>query len=308
MVEFTRILCPSDLSELSLPPLAHAVALARWYKAQLTVLHVVPTFEPLVAGAATLGGPVQVVYPVSREDILTALRRAVDDVGGASLDVALVADAGDTARTIIDRAGAVSADLLVVGTHGRGGFERFFIGSVAEKVLRKAPCPVLTVPPQAGVGSPPEVHFKNILCPMDFSPSALHAFGFAVDLARQAGGTVTVLHVIESLPDDAPSPYAHYSVPEYREHLVDDARQRLHALIAEEPRTGGAILDRVEHGRPHREILRTAAETPADLIVMGAQGRGGLDLALFGSTTQTVVRAAPCPVLTVRMQDPSRMA
>ena len=174
-------------------------------------------------------------------------------------------------------------------------------------MLRKAPCPVLTVPPHAAATLPSAVRFKKIVCAMDFSPSALQAFGFALDLARQADGVVTVLHVIEWLPEDEPRVYARFNGPEYREQLVEDARQRMQALIAGESRTWSAIQDLVLHGRPHREILRIAEETSVDLIVMGAQGRGGLDLTLFGSTTQTVVRAAPCPVLTVRMRDPSRM-
>ncbi len=307
MVEFTHILCPTDLSALSRRPLAYAASLARWYEAQLTVLHVVPTFEPLPVRAATLDGAVQLVQPVSRAEVLAELRRVVDSAGVGSLDISLVAEAGDPFRTIIDQALRVPADLVVLGTHGRGGFERFIIGSVAEKVLRKAPCPVLIVPPQAVTTSAPEVAFKNILCPMDFSPSALQAFGFAMDLARQADGAVTVLNVIEWLPEDEPRVYGRFNAPEYRQQLIDDARQRMQALIGGESRTWSAIQDLVLHGRPHREILRLAAETPVDLIVMGAQGRGGLDLTLFGSTTQTVVRAAPCPVLTVRMQDPSRM-
>ncbi|MEO8520127.1 MAG: universal stress protein [Acidobacteriota bacterium] len=308
MVEFTQILCPTDLSDLSARPLAYAASLARWYKARLTVLHVVPTFDTLPVRSASLDGLVQFVQPVSREEILAELRRAVDDAGAGSIDVSLAAQAGDASRTIIDQALESPADLLVLGTHGRGGFERLVLGSVAEKVLRKAPCPVLTVPPQAKATLPPEVRFKNILCAMDFSPSALQAFGFALDLARQADGVVTVLNVIEWLPEDAPRAYASFNAPEYRTHLVDDAHQRMQALIAGESRTWSAIQDLVLHGRPHREILRIAAETPVDLIVMGAQGRGGLDLTLFGSTTQTVVRAAPCPVLTVRMRDPNRMA
>lgn len=308
MVEFTHILCPIDLSELSLRPLAHAAALARWYKARLTVLHVVPTFEPIPARSASLDGLAHGLYTVSREEILAELRRAVDDAGAGSLDVNLVAEAGDASRTIVDQTLKDSADLVVLGTHGRGGFERLILGSVAEKVLRRAPCPVLTVPPHATTTVPPEVRFKNILCAMDFSPSALQAFGFALDLARQADGVVTVLNVIEWLPEDEPLVFARFNAPEYREHLVDDARQRMQALIAGESRTSSAIQDLVLHGRPHREILRLAVDTPVDLIVMGAQGRGGLDLRLFGSTTQSVVRAAPCPVLTVRIQDPSRMA
>jgi nucleotide-binding universal stress UspA family protein len=193
----------------------------------------------------------------------------------------------------------IPADLVVMGTHGRGGFERLMIGSVAERVLQKAPCPVLLVPPHAAAASPGEVAFKRILCPMDFSPSASLALGFALDLARQAGGTVTLLHVVEWLTDEEPRMYAQFNVSQYRQQLVDDARRRMQALVNDDPRAS-TITHRVVLGRSYREILQCAAGQEADLIVMGAQGRGGLELALFGSTTHQVVRAAACPVLTVR--------
>ncbi len=134
---------------------------------------------------------------------------------------------------------------------------------------------------------------------MDFSPSALQAFGFALDLARQAGGSVTLLHAIEWLADEARA-HAHFNVQEYRQHLAEDAHARLQALLAEQARTGCDAKDVVVTGRAYRKILETAAAQEADLIVMGAQGRGGMELTLFGSTTQQVVRSATCPVLTVR--------
>lgn len=308
MVQFTNILCPTDLSELSVRPLTYAATLARWYGARLTILHVTPTFEPISVRPAALDGAVQFVYPPSRDEILDELRRAVDSAGGGSVDVSLEADAGDPSRTIVDHALRIPADLVVMGTHGRSGFERLMIGSIAEKVLRKASCPVLMVPPHVTAALPAEVRFKNILCPMDFSPSALQAFGFALDLARQADGSVTVLHVIEWLAEEEPRENAHFNVPEYRQHLIADARDRMQALTAEEARTWSAIQNVVLLGRPHREILRVAHESTADLIVMGAQGRGGLGLTLFGSTTQQVVRAAQSPVLTVRISEPGPVA
>jgi universal stress protein A len=82
--------------------------------------------------------------------------------------------------------------------------------------------------------------------------------------------------------------------------MVEDVQERLRVLVAEESRAWVEIDDVVVFGRAHREILRAVQTKPADLIVMGAQGRGGIALALFGSTTQQVVRGAPCPVLTVR--------
>jgi len=300
VVEFRNILCPIDLSDASSRPLAYATAFARWYEARLTVLHVVPTFDPMQIRSGALGDPVRILYPMTRDEILSELRRAVDAAGAGTLDVALATDAGDAAATIVDHAVRMATDLLVMGTHGRGGFDRLLLGSVTEKVLRKAPCPILTVPPHALPTMPEEVVFRRILCPMDFSPSALQAFGFALDLARQANGSVTVLHVIEWLAEEEPRAHAHFNVSEYRQHLTADAHARLQALLADEPCTWCETEEVVVIGRAHREVLATAAARQTDLIVMGAQGRGSVGLALFGSTTQHVVRAATCPVLTVR--------
>jgi nucleotide-binding universal stress UspA family protein len=114
------------------------------------------------------------------------------------------------------------------------------------------------------------------------------------------------LHALEWLLEEEPREYTHFNVPEYRQYLIEDARQRVRTLVAEESRTWSAIEDRVVLGRAYREILGAAADAGTDLIVMGAQGRAGLGLTLFGSTTQQVVRAATCPVLTVRSADNAR--
>lgn len=298
MIEFEHILCPVDSSESSTRSLAHAAALARWYESQLTVLHVVPTFDP-VQVRAELGAPVQIVNPVPREEVLGEMRQLLQ-AAGFSGDANLVAEAGDASTTIVDQALKTRADLIVIGTYGRRGFKRLLLGSVTETVLHEAPCPVLTVSPHTAATSSDVVTFKRILCPVDFSPSALQALGFALDLARQAGGLVTLLHVVEWLPEDEPPASAHFNVPEFRGRMVDDARQRLRSLVAGESRSWCEIDDVIVSGRAHREILRAAEARSADLIVMGSQGRGGVGLALFGSTTQQVVRSAACPVLTVR--------
>jgi nucleotide-binding universal stress UspA family protein len=298
VIEFKHIICPVDFSESSIAAFAHAVAIARWYDAQVTVLHVVPTFEPIQV-RGDLGDPVRVITPMPREQVLEEMSRALN-LAAVAPRITPVAEAGDPQTTIIDQAISTKADLIVMGTHGRRGFKRLLLGSVTEAVLREAPCPVLTVPPQAPASVSEAVTFKRILCPVDVSPSALQALGFALDLARQADGRVTLLHVVEWLAEEEPRTSTHFSVPEYRRYLVEDARERLRNLVAAESRTWVEIDDAVVFGRAHREILRAAETTPADLIVMGAQGRGGIGLALFGSTTQQVVRGATCPVLTVR--------
>jgi nucleotide-binding universal stress UspA family protein len=297
MIEFKRILCPIDFSDSSIRSLAHAAALANWYDAQLTVLHVVPTFEPLPV-RGDFGEPVQLVNPVSREEVLEELRRAVERTTVRQTPT-LATEAADSSTTIVEQALSMDVDLIVMGTHGRRGFKRLLLGSVAEAVLHKASSPVLTVPPRAGTAASEVVTFKRILCPIDFSPSALRAFEFALDLARQADGRVTLLHVIEWLAEEERES-KHFNVPEYRRALAADAEERLRRLVADEPRTWAEIETVLAFGRAYREILHAAEKNLADLIVMGAQGRGGLDLALSGSATQQVVRGATCPVLTVR--------
>lgn len=297
VVEFKQVLCPIDLSELSIRSLAYAGAIAKLYDGELTALHVVPTFEPMEVRAGALYDPVRIVYPMSREEVLERLRQALEAAGAPTAHVTLVTEAGEHAATIVDQAVTRRSDLVVIGTHGRSGFNRLLLGSVTEKVLRTSPCPVLTVPPHAPAVPPSDVAIRRILCPIDFSSAALQAFGFAMDLARRTNASVTVLYVIEWLPEEEPRALAHFNVPEYRQYLTLNARERLEALIAQEsPR--GATEGTVVIGRAHREIVRVAG-TGVDLIVMGAQGRGGHVLPAFGSTTQQVVRAASCPVLSV---------
>jgi nucleotide-binding universal stress UspA family protein len=298
VVEFKRILCPIDLSELSVRTLAYAGAIASWYDARLTALHVVPSFTPM--DVRTGLEPLSMVYPVSRDEVLEQLRKTVVAAGLGEGTVALAAEAGEAAATVVDQALATRADLLVMGTHGRSGFDRFFLGSVTEKVLRKAPCPVLTVPPHAPATPPSEVSIRTILCPVDFSSAALEAFGFALDLARRSDASVVLVHAIEFLAEEDPLENAHFNVPEFRSYLLEDARQRLEGLVSGEPRLSRGVKTVVVAGRAHHGILHVASDEGADLIVMGAQGRGGAALALFGSTTQQVVRGASCPVLTVR--------
>jgi nucleotide-binding universal stress UspA family protein len=298
VIEFKQIICPVDFSESSVRALAYAAALARWYDAHLTVLHVVPTFESMQV-RGDLGDPVRVLTPMPREQVLAEMSRSLN-LAAVSPRATPIAEAGDPQATIIDQAVSKKADLIVMGTHGRRGFKRLLLGSVTEAVLREAPCPVLTVPPHASAGVSDAVTFKRLLCPIDFSPSALQALGFALDLARQADGRVTLLHVIEWLAEEEPRASTHFNVPEYRRYMVEDAQERLRNLVAGESRTWVEIDDVVVFGRAHREILRAAEAKPADLIVMGAQGRGGIGLALFGSSTQQIVRGSMCPVLTVR--------
>ena len=304
MVRFTRILYPTDLSAEAAPALAYAASLARWYKASLTVLHVVPTLDAIQVPPEALGESTHVAYPPSQDAIVADMRRTLtlDRFDGLDLDVCV--ETGDPDRVIVDQALARGASLVVMGTHGRRGFDRLFHGAVAERVLRRAPCPVLMIPPHV-TPAPEDPIFTRILCPIDFSPASHQAFGFALDLASQSNGAVTAFHVLEWMADDDPAPYGPFNVAAYRGHLEADAEARLTTLADSEPHPWCEVTPVVATGRSHREILAQAEALDANLIVMGSQGRGGMGGVFFGSTTQHVVRAAECPVLVVRVVSPT---
>lgn len=289
MVQIQRILCPIDFSEASGHALEHAVTSARWYGGQITVLHVYR--EPP-------SDDVGVLPPIEPQDVVEKVRRfcASAMIGGPP---EIVVTEGNPSKEIVRLAERMPADLLVMGTHGRGGFERLFLGSVAEKVLRTTRSPVFTVPPPVQTPAASPVLYKTILCPVDFSDASSRALEYAVSLAKEAGARLILLHVVEGV-NDQPREMAHFTVPEYGRYLEEDAMARLKAAIPGEARAGFTLEERVAVGKAYREILRIAADTGAELIVMGVHGRGAVDHWLFGATAHHIIREATCPVLTLR--------
>jgi nucleotide-binding universal stress UspA family protein len=302
MIEIRRILCPVDFSDYSRRALDHAIAIARWYKSTVTALHV---FSP--APVAAYGpGPVVfapiVLTAADHDQLLADTRAFIEAEAAPGVAIDAVVREGNTAAEIVDEATTMRADLLVIGTHGRSGFERLVLGSVAEKVLRKARCPVLTVPRRLPDAVPPgPVLFKRILCAVDFSESSMHALKYALSLAQEADGGLTVVHVLgaEVVPQVGIGE-EHVSLAAVQRQLAEEARQFLDKAVPDSTTAHCTVETMLLHGKPWREILRIAADRQTELIVIGVQGRGAADLMFFGSTTQHVVREATCPVLTLR--------
>jgi nucleotide-binding universal stress UspA family protein len=188
-----------------------------------------------------------------------------------------------------------------MGTHGRGGLEHLFLGSVAEKLIRRLPCPVLTVCHEEGRTWEAPGLITRIICATDFSETSSEALRFALSFADEAQSRLTLLHVIENIPDFGdPTTIALPYLGPLRQDLERAALERLEKLV-EGARDSGVNLDaRVAFGRAYREILRIAANEQADLVVVGAQGHGLIEHMLSGSNAQHVIRGATCPVLTVR--------
>lgn len=299
MIEIRRILCPTDFSPCSEHAFRHALVLARWFESQVEVLHVVQQVLPHGDDTPTVPS-----WALLNPETCAALRARVENFAAPAAEAGVATEVvvreGDAAGEVLRAATDRQADLVVLGTHGRGGFQHLVLGSLAEKVLRRCACPVLTVPPQAPDG-PARVPFAKLLCAIDFSPASLLALRYALSLAQEANAELLLLHVVEELPEVEPSSYSPlFDVPGYRRALEGAALDRLRALVPEEARTWCRPQELVGHGKAWREILRVARERGTDLLVMGVQGRGALDLALFGSTTHHVVRGGACPVLTLR--------
>jgi nucleotide-binding universal stress UspA family protein len=252
MAAIRRILCPVDFSRHSRHAIEQAMTIARESAAELAAMHVASFGSPQAALCADLRGFL---------DSFTA--------GGVPVEAALFE--GDPAMRIAEYAASWKADLIVMATHGRTGVERPMLGSVTERVLRRARCALLTVPrrwlsPTQGFTD------ARIVCAYDLSPSAQRSLDFARSLAPAGRHGITAVHVVERLDERTPG--------------TIDARPGINHLVV--------------MGTPWKKILRVAMEQRADVIVIGAHGRQAGDDTHLGRTTLQVVRHATCPVLMLR--------
>lgn len=300
-VRIERILCPTDFSEFSQRALRRATRLGSWFEARVTALHVIPPSPWLLDAAYTPEMTVSAELLHERraqeeKELARCIEPFLDE--GAPIETKLAI--GEPWREIQAEAEALPADLVVMGTHGRSGFQHLLLGSVTEKVLRRAPCPVLTVGATDSTSLPGPL-FRRILCATDLTTASEGAVELALSFAEEDLARVTLLHVVEGVLGEA-GPEIYRPVPEiapFRNALVDDARQRLHRA-ARVGHTFCEVNERVETGKAWRTILATAHEMYADLIVVGAHAHGRFERLFFGSTADQVVRHAFCPVLVVR--------
>lgn len=299
-IQIEHILCPTDFSAFSERALRHAAAIARRFEARLTVLHVIPQWTPYTHAPAYFPAPM-LANPSLCRHVEEDLRQAIAPIVDSGVAVETMLREAEPWREILTVAEELPADLLVMGTHGRGGFEQLLLGAVAEKVLRRAPCPVLTVCREEGRTWEAPGLVRRILCATDLSEASGRTVDYALSLASEYQAALTVVHVLEGVAaSDTP---AYKELPETAALLSQveaTAREQLHRVIPPDARAWCDVEERVVLGRAHREVLRLAAETSADLIVLGARRHGLLAWTSIGSTLHHVVREASCPVLSVK--------
>jgi nucleotide-binding universal stress UspA family protein len=296
MLEIKLILCPVDFSEFSLRAYHHAQSLADHYRAKLVALHIVELsrypFADYVASTGDYGELCRSLGEGGKEQ----LRQFVQNHARKGIQPELVVREGTAPDCILSLAQAQAADLIVMGTHGRRGYDRLVLGSVTNRVMRRTPCPVVAVCklPHEAMAADKEggyVHrLSRILFGTDFSENSERALDYAISAAEEYDAELTLLHVLEDVLTAGESMKA-----------VATATLQLDRLIP--PERGKAVKTKtaVRIGKPYQEIIQFAEETQADMVVMGVHGRGALDLAVFGSTTYRVLQLGPCPVMAVHI-------
>ena len=284
MSKLHRVLAAVDFSEPARAAFDHALALSRLHDAELLVVHAVPTDRPFKW------------HGRERIALIGALRSAAKTAG---VRFKVSVQHGDPAGVIMLHANARHADLIVLGTSKRSGFDRFRFGSVAETVAREATQPVLVVPATAAEAADPMTPFKNILVAVDFGEGSSAAVERALSMAT-GDSKVTVVHVIRGVPFERSYRYPHKLMePEYQRNLARVAWRRMGSIVPANATTGRKVHARVVTGEPTAEIARVAAEVDADLILVGVTARGPIGRLIMGSTAARVIRTAGRPVLAI---------
>ena len=297
MPTIVKILFATDFSEASHRALSHAVEFARRYKAELTILHCRTLFadDPHNIEFRFLDDE---KYEDCLKGNLGEVAQRVDK--GIECKTAIVRNVSPAAG-ILDFCHEERPDLVVMGTHGRSAIGHFFLGSVAEKVVRYAPCAVLTVGRHRSEED--RTSYRKILVPFDFSPHSCQAARHAREIASFYQARVEVFYTVEQEVHPAFFDVWVNAIQHRVDEIAENVRKELVGALGEEHAEQVDVHVRIGIDRSDREIVRYAAEHKPDLIVMGTHGLSGIDHALLGSTTERVIRQADCPVLAIKLLD-----
>lgn len=284
-----KILVPTDFSDLSLKAIEVATKYASVFDGKISLIHshipITELDEPYAIGMSSK------VYQ-DYEDIENSIRVKLDKIADDHIDDKYKGDVlvhiGNPAQSVVEV--SEDFDVIIMSTHGRTGFSRFLLGSVAEKVLRLSPVPVMVVENESEVDN-----FEKILVTTDFSDNSSAAYPKALEIAKKTGGSIDILHILsfDQFDEDETDDVSIKKIREQRMNLIE--KEYFHELG---DRVNSYTL--VSDDSPHEAILKYVKSTPYNLIVMSTVGKTGIKYLMMGSTTANVVRHVNTAVLSVR--------
>ncbi len=297
-----RILVPLDGSPLAETALSEARLIAQVLDCAITLLHVI---MPVTSERAYL-------FPTSRlqhdwqdyhsqaQEYLHTIQATLAEDG---IEAACCVDEGFPADRITHHVESDPAVAMVVmATHGRSGMQRWFLGSVADKVFHAVRKPVLIVrPPAKSQPVLTKQQYKTILVPLDGSPIAAQALDLAQQIGQATGATLLLLGAVPDVTDLIMG--VGDTLPLWMEEQLQEEKERLTKyldLTAQQyAATGGTVRTKVVYGRAAEEILHACTDEKADLIVMASHGRSGIQRLWYGSVATKVVNAAAVPLIII---------
>ena len=299
-VQFKNILCATDFSDFSNHTISYGVALAKEFDARLFVSHVIDLSSVAIYGEFQLD-PIGQQNRIM-EDADAQLKELTGDQPVRWEPLITVGKPADEISRAVEEK---DIDLVIAATRGRSGLKRIILGSVTERLMRTLTCPLLVVnsPEHKFVSAANhEIKLKKILVGCDFSPDSGQAFNHALSLAQEFEAELHLAHVIEppAQPDlhKVDKPVSEEIQQDYRDFLT----QKLKDMVPEEARYWCTPQTSLLEGQPYEKIVRYAETEDIDMIVLGARGHGLVKTLFLGSTTDRVVRRAPCPVLSVSLR------
>jgi len=299
MIHMQKILFPTDFSDTTSAALGHALMMADRFRAELIMLHAAPAHEK----PQDLRFPE--IYPAA-DELQEALEEQLTQIFGTEPAHKLrlqrvVQQNNNPVQEICAFAESRQIDLIIMGTHGRHGLSHLFAGSVAEDVVRKANCPVMTV--RAGKKAAEVSPYFDILVPVDFSLHSEKALRYGRTLALLFDATLHMLHVL-----DQPILPSHYGIGEDSLIQLDPevshrSREEMVRWLEQWGTERVKYQIHFREGRAYHEIVDFAAKQECDLLVMGTHGLSGLEHFLLGGTTEKVMRHVSCPVLALKLKE-----
>jgi len=318
-----KIMCAVDFSDSTNEILGYSVALCKEFHAKLFLVHIVDDLNIsfIDSGVVIDDGILQEQHISKAQELLGNLAKDL------TIEHEIVISKGNSADKIRQLALKEQIDMVITATHGKSGFERLLIGSVTEKLIKIIHCPLLVIRtkgPDFILGDSSEMKLKKILVGCDFSADSKLAFDYGLSLAQEFQADIYLAHVIKPTeyvdlkPADyinvLPGNYLVWGASDYYEiqkKLTAENREKinilrsrlekqLHLMVPEECQVWCTPHTTLLFGEPYRELIKYAKESEIDMIVLGVRGHTLLEKLTVGSTTDRVIRDAPCPVLAVR--------